>query len=974
MTLHPAEERLQRTLTGLALLFALATAAYLVAPLLRHTADAFRALPFAATSPVKVALLGLVCLYAAADVRRRHGLVRLLIAVHAVSVAAMVVLLLAADTGTALSLFGSDVRMTTVLWVAIGLDSGLALVILGVYLAARRAGQASGSREGEVYALDADDPLTRAERRLCMLVMILGAMFSTVAVALVLGPLLSATRDAFYHLPWVSNSVVLLALLGLLCLWIVPQPRRRQSLIGIVIAGQVLSVLVMSTYLALGTGGGATLTIGSAEVPVTRVLGVTIAVDAAIALILFIAYQSAWRARYALTFLRPIEFRTLIGLADVLVMGETERLDALQVARNVDAAVREIRAKRRWVYRASLLAIYAHPLLYLKAPFSELESSRRLRHIKVHFYRDVALKLVPDWYRRLIQAAIRVGKQLTYIGYYNDEKTFESVGYEVFSKRPDTPPNLQKHDPNLTVTLPRDLAGTTKISTDICVIGSGAAGAILAYRLAELTRGEPKRILVVERGKYVNPVDFTENEVEMMGKLYADGLFQQTADFRFTILQGSCVGGSTVVNNAVSFDPPPDVVQRWNHPDGFDAGLDLGELTASVEAVRELIEITPQRHDKLNPSWKAYMEGVRRYRADGGSAPADAGNPPLELEADVVDANIKNCLGCGYCNIGCAYGRKLSMLDRVLPNAQHDFDGRVRILAECEVVKLRRRSGNPMRIASAYARLGQDGQYVTIDADTFIVAAGAIASPYLLLRSGMGGELPVGRDASFNMGSPVTAEFEDTSRFQDGKPAYAGLQISHFGKPDPGRGFVMETWWNPPVAQAVNMPGWFEDHFEYMRSYSKMMAMGVLVGTESNARVRKALTGGPDIVYTPTRSDLKKLGDGLAMASELMFEAGAKRVLLHTWGRDVLTHPNQIPDIYRIVSDPSYVTLGTGHPQGGAALSRDPARGVVNEDFRVHGYDNLYLCDASVFPTSVTVNPQLTVMALAHYAAGRVRL
>jgi len=69
------------------------------------------------------------------------------------------------------------------------------------------------------------------------------------------------------------------------------------------------------------------------------------------------------------------------------------------------------------------------------------------------------------------------------------------------------------------------------------------------------------------------------------------------------------------------------------------------------------------------------------------------------------------------------------------------------------------------------------------------------------------------------------------------------------------------------------------------------------------------------------------------------------------------------------VRDASDITLGTGHPQGGNVLSTDPARGVVDPDFKVYGYDNLFVCDASVFPSSIGVNPQLTVMALAHYAA-----
>jgi len=71
--------------------------------------------------------------------------------------------------------------------------------------------------------------------------------------------------------------------------------------------------------------------------------------------------------------------------------------------------------------------------------------------------------------------------------------------------------------------------------------------------------------------------------------------------------------------------------------------------------------------------------------------------------------------------------------------------------------------------------------------------------------------------------------------------------------------------------------------------------------------------------------------------------------------------------------DAEEVALGTGHPQGGNAISANRAKGVVNPDFGVYGYKNLHLCDASVFPSSIGVNPQLSIMTLAQYAVPRIR-
>jgi choline dehydrogenase-like flavoprotein len=694
----------------------------------------------------------------------------------------------------------------------------------------------------------------------------------------------------------------------------------------------------------------AVVVLGGTPWSVASLLGGAMGLDVVILAVLLIAYQAAWRARFNLRYLGAVEFRTLVALAEVVVAGEDERLPPQRIAANLDRYVSPIRAKRRWVYRAALLGIQFHPLLYLKAPFSELDANSRLRHLKRHFRREVLFGAIPDWWRRLVQIMIRVGKQLVYVGYYADPATFESIGYRPFSERRRAAgqPVPAKSQTTLNV-LDADALTADTLETDVCVIGSGAAGAVLAYRLAERGRS----VLVVERGKYVAPSQFSEDEVEMIGKVYADGAFQQTEDFRFTILQGSCVGGTTVINNAVCFDPPARVIKQWNGPRN-DAGLDEPALAQSIAAVRQLVDVGRQNHDRLNPSGARFADQARRPPEAPGSA----------LEVGVVEANIRDCLGCGYCNIGCAYGRKLSMLDRVLPNAQR-LKAPVRIVAQCPVTRLLVRSGRPPRIVAARATLA-DGRQITIRAQTFVVAAGAVASSYLLLQSGIGRDLPVGRRMSFNMGSPVTAEFPDVMN------AYDGLQISHYGLPEPGRGFVLETWWNPPVAQAINMPGWFEDHFANMRAYPRLMAMGVLVGTRATARVRAALTGGPAVVYTPADEDLRKLGDGLAQAADLLLQAGARRVMLNTWGYDAFTHPSQLAEIHRLVRDRRYITLGTGHPQGGNAISRNPAVGVVDERFRVHGYENLYVCDASVFPSSLTVNPQLTVMALADYAAGRI--
>ena len=954
MSLTPPERRLRTVLRVLVFVFLAAVLAYASGPLIPAFAEFFQRLPFVSNSVVKVSLMGLICLYAAGDLRRRHGLVLIFILAHIVSVAAMLILLPLAETDRLVRLLGSTMPVRNVLWGAIALDGGLTLLVLFFYLPARRAMKAF---PGAPAPATVRRELSAGERWLKGALIVLGALFALAAIGYEVGPLLAATTDVFVELPFVTNSVVKVSALAMLCFFVVGDMRRQMPVASLVIWAHVVSALMQLIYV-LAADTGYVAQIGGTSLGMSQILWSSIALDAVIAAGLFGLYQAAWSGRFRPAFLRPTEYRTLIALADELVRGEQEAVPPTEIAANVDTYVSRIRARRRWVYRVALFVVWLHPLLYFKSPMSELDEEQRVAHLKKHFLRDVIRGVLPDFLRRFVQIVIRVAKQLTYVGYYNDRRAFAEIGYVPFSQRErirelDIP---QRRPHPLEVQTPGRMT-ETELEADICIVGSGAAGAVLAYNLAR--RGQD--VLIVERGRYVEPRDFSEDEVEMIGKLYADGIFQQTEDYRFTVLQGSCVGGTTVVNNAVCFETPQRVVDRWNDPTLHDAGLQLTELWDSVEAVNEFVRVQSQGNAPLNPSYPKFTEGVERYR----QALRQAGIDPPRYEVDAVRANIEGCFGCGYCNIGCAYGKKLSMLDTALPWAQRDFPGKLRIVAECEVERIRTLSGPTRRVLDLQARLS-DGRKVRIRGRTYVLAAGTIASSYLMMRSGVGRELPVGKGVCFNMGSPLTAEFDDVMN------AYDGLQISHYGLPDESRGFVYETWWNPPVAQAINMPGWFEGHFRNMRRYPHLMAVGVLVGTERNGRVVQALTGGSDISYVPTQGDLRKLGEGLKELGHILFAAGARRVLLNTWGSDEIVDPDHLDRIDEIVADPSYITLGTGHPQGGNALSKDPRRGVVGPDFRVHGYGNLYVCDASVFPSSLTVNPQLTVMSLAHYAASRI--
>ena len=190
--------------------------------------------------------------------------------------------------------------------------------------------------------------------------------------------------------------------------------------------------------------------------------------------------------------------------------------------------------------------------------------------------------------------------------------------------------------------------------------------------------------------------------------------------------------------------------------------------------MRRLLNIQPQTHANLNPGAKYFVDGIHALGLD--LPPNDSG---------VVDANIHDCLGCGYCNIGCAYGQKLSMLDTVLPWTQRDFNigGRraLRILASCEAERFHSRGEDARRASSAGLR---DGRRLDVRANTFVVSAGAVCVQLPAAAQIGHRRRPGGKRLAFNMGSPITADFRRSLN------SYDGLQISHYLRPSPDEGFV----------------------------------------------------------------------------------------------------------------------------------------------------------------------------------------
>jgi choline dehydrogenase-like flavoprotein len=854
-----------------------------------------------------------------------------------------------------------------------------------------------------------DHPLTQWEKITRILFAILGLGTFAGAAAGVLIAFLDPefARSYFVSPIMIAGSAIKLGLLGFLSLMVAKDVRRYvhsiQS-ITLQINGNfasfvIIILLALSNFERFG-------------VPFIEIAGRTIAIRWVMlsAAILDIVVVSGFILlnrqvnrvfKNELQFLTLFQFRALEAIAETLINGrEAEILQPHQIALRTDKYLRSFDSARLNLAQWAVTGMQLWPLLYLQPPITFLNPIARQNFINRRFKQDI---IDGSWFYRtfdklvqqltilflrlqrrspeevkgalsftgLIEAMLRFNMQLTYMGYYSDEKVWpkqengHGLGYIPFSKRPkDFEVKPIRHAPPLTVITPGLLEekGVDVIDDpDVVIIGSGAAGSILAEQM--LAKG--RRVLLIEKGKYVDPETFNEDEINMLGKLYSDGALQIAQSLRFTILQGSCIGGTTVVNNAVCFDTPDDVLDLWN---SHGEVIQTDSYRLSQAAVRQRMRIQkvtsatrkPLKGGVLNHGDQAILEGIDRYFE----------KQPADHQFDVVEANIIDCLGCGYCNIGCPYGRKLSMLDVVLPAAQEAFGSdQFQIFSEAQAVRLVENNGT---ISQIDVKIGKKHMLRLLRPKTVIVSGGTIQSSWLLMQSEIGkGKLPVGRGLSFNMGSPLHALFDRELN------SYDGLQIAHYLRIQDQPGFIFETWFNPPVAQAMAMPGWLETHFQNMQNYNRMAGVGVLVGTGSTGFVVPALlTRGPDVVYYPSEEDLDKLTNALTIFGEIFFEAGAKEVYASTRSykayqnrKAVCSSKKDLRNLRELIKDERDILLGTGHPMGGNALAVSPAKGVVGPDFKVFGTRNLYVVDASVFPTATKVNPQLSVMTLAHYAS-----
>lgn len=486
---------------------------------------------------------------------------------------------------------------------------------------------------------------------------------------------------------------------------------------------------------------------------------------------------------------------------------------------------------------------------------------------------------------------------------------------------------------------------------DVCVIGSGAAGAVIAKKLSESGRS----VVLLERGGYFEGEDMNQRDEDMMPLLWKNSGANFTSDLRIAITQGTCLGGSTVINDAVCF-PLPDIVRKqWRE---MGVAISDDEWDAATDEVSGKIHISRVKEDELSASSLIFKKGCELM---GYS------------EHRPNQRNCLNCMQCGLCHLGCHYETKQDMRVTYLHQALNSPGSKIKIYCNCFAERITFSADTVDGVEGSFRDSSGRALYrIRVDAGLVIVAAGTIASTELLIKSGIG-EGNAGRGLALHPVPFVLGDFPFEIRGIQGIPMTYTLHDFGVTNGVEDGGFLVECTFLPPLQLSLLLPiaGW--RHEELMMRYNHYAMAGILVRDGSNGSIDLDYRGLPRVNYSLSPKELEIIARGVEVVSMMWFKLGASRVVTPHMSRPVIKAPSEIPELVRLIkNDPKGMLMGSAHPQGGNRMGSDPGLCVVDSDCRVYGFKNLFVCDASVFPSAIGVNPQLTVMALATIVSERI--
>ena len=476
---------------------------------------------------------------------------------------------------------------------------------------------------------------------------------------------------------------------------------------------------------------------------------------------------------------------------------------------------------------------------------------------------------------------------------------------------------------------------------DVAIVGSGAGGAVAAAILAAAGLD----VLVLEAGPYLDRRTYPDEPLAALATLYRDGGLT-VAEGRPAIPTpvGRAVGGTTVINSGTCFRAPERVLAGWREDHGVEWAP---ELDAEYSAAEDVLDVRPVDPERMGRNGQLLRAGAEA----------------LGVRHEPLRRNAGSCFQCSSCPAGCRIDAKRAMHVSYLPRAVA-AGARVRAGAEARCLRFDR--GRATGIECVARVNGRPRPYEVTARRAVVLAGGAFGTPELLLRSRFrspSGEL--GRNLRIHPACWVGARFDEEVR------GWEGVMQSYAVRAWEEQGLLLEATFTPLAFGAQWLPGTGRAHAERVAAYDHIASTGVHLSDRSSGRVGLTPDDSLRITYQLSDDDARLLTFGIARAAELFYAAGATEVYPQIAGLSIL-EPTRIPDLEASPPRPSSLRLEAFHPMGTARMDADPDAGVVDTDGAVHGAEALYVADGSLLPSSIGVNPMMTIIAMASTVARRL--
>ncbi len=484
-----------------------------------------------------------------------------------------------------------------------------------------------------------------------------------------------------------------------------------------------------------------------------------------------------------------------------------------------------------------------------------------------------------------------------------------------------------------------ELTDGETIEAEVIIVGSGAGGAALAAELAE----QGIAVAMVEEGGYYRRGDFTGRPLDMFNLLYREaGATVTVGNCWIPIPMGRCVGGTTTINSGTCYRAPPWILEHWRRDLGLDdfTSETMDPLYAKVEKILEVTPADPRYVGEIGAVIARGCEGLG-YRRHG----------PLVR-------NAPDCDGKSLCIFGCPTDAKRSANVSYVPLALRQG---AHLFYNATAQEILLEEGRAVGIRTTT----EAGRTVTFRGGAVVIAAGTLMSPTLLLRNKLANSSgQVGRNLSIHPALSALGLFPE-DQIKGGSCIPQGYGMEEFHE----EGLLFEGAYLPLDVGAGAMTFFGPTFTRVVEAYEHLGVFGFLIEDTSRGRIRLAPGGHPVMSYIMNDNDVALLKRGMEILFRIFICAGAEAIYPMVPG---FTEIRDLRDVERFRNTNFRARdfeLTAHHPLGTVRMGIDPRTSVVGPTHEVHDVPGLFVCDGSTVPSSLGVNPQMTIMAMATRAA-----